>query len=178
MKKGFFLLVTLVSFQALAMGKRLPPSAAPVEDLPRFYEVEKDKIYRGAQPTDAGLNQLQKDGIRTILDLRNEDPNQISQEGQVVEGLRMNFVSISLSGFFAPSEADMNRIQSILNDPHLQPVFVHCQHGQDRTGLVVGLHRVFSEHVSPTDAKAEMIQFGFHEILLGLNHYFEEHTEK
>lgn len=168
MKKGFFLLVTLMSLNAVA---------APVEDLPRFFEVDHGQIYRGAQPTEIGLIKLRQLGIKTILDLRNEDPVQIDQEKKIADSLGLKFISVPLSGFFAPKELDMARIHNVLNTTSLKPIFIHCQHGQDRTGLVVALHRIFSENVSAVDAKAEMLHFGFHQFLLGLNHYFEEHTE-
>ena len=168
MKKGFFLLLTFMCFKVFA---------APVEDLPRFFEVDHQQIYRGAQPTENGLFKLKQLGMKTVLDLRNEDPAQIEQEKKIVEGLGLKFISIPLSGFFAPKELDMARIHNVLNTTSLKPIFIHCQHGQDRTGLVVALHRIFSENVSVVEAKAEMLHFGFHQFLVGLNHYFEEHTE-
>ena len=176
MKKFIFLWAILMSTQALALGQKLPSNPPSNQDLPRFYEVVKNKIFRSAQPSDHGLQELPAKGIKTVLDLRNEDPQQIASEGQKVKALGMNFISIPLSGFFAPSEQNMNRIQELMHDESLQPMLIHCQHGQDRTGLVVGLYRVFTEHVSPQAAKKEMLQYGFHTLLVGLNHYFEEHT--
>ena len=55
-------------------------------------------------------------------------------------------------------------------------VYVHCRHGQDRTGLVVGLERVFIEGWDPADAYAEMLKYGFHTYFLGLKDYFFDQT--
>ena len=176
MKKIFLSCALVFAAQSTAFASRHSHPSNPAEDLPRFYEVVKDQIYRGAQPTDQGFVQLSKSQIRSVLDLRNEDPNQIATEGNLVQSLGMNFISIPLSGFFAPSDKDMNQIQQILNNKSLQPIFVHCQHGQDRTGLVIGLYRVFTQKESANVAEDEMLSLGFHEILLGLNFYFNEKT--
>lgn len=146
-------------------------------ELPKFYEVVPNKIYRGAQPTDRGIRELAEMQVSTVLDLRNEDAKQIANEGEVVRANHMNFISIPMHSFFAPSEYDMGRIQRILNDKNLQPVFIHCKHGEDRTGLSIGLYRFFSDNWSSKKAESEMISFGFHKQLVGLYFYFKEKTE-
>lgn len=45
---------------------------------------------------------------------------------------------------------------------------VHCTHGQDRTGLVVGMHRVLHDGWSARDAYGEMLAHNFHPELVGL----------
>ena len=45
--------------------------------------------------------------------------------------------------------------------------FVHCAHGQDRTGLVVAVYRV-RHGWTKAQAQAEMLRLGFHPTLLGL----------
>jgi protein tyrosine/serine phosphatase len=58
----------------------------------------------------------------------------------------------------------------------LQPIFVHCAHGQDRTGLVIGLERVLIEQQAPQAAHDEMVKIGFHTMFIGLESYFERKT--
>ncbi len=60
--------------------------------------------------------------------------------------------------------------------PSTGAIYVHCRHGQDRTGLVVGLERVFVEGWDPADAYAEMLSHGFHTYFLGLKEYFFTQT--
>ena len=171
-----YCLFAFVLFSICIAGATQNSDTPSSVDLPRFFEVVANKIYRGAQPTDVGISELAHMGVRTILDLRDEDPNQIAAEGQYVKVKGMNFISVPLSGFFEPSEENMNKIQSVLNDKSLQPVFIHCQHGQDRTGLSVGLYRVKTEKVSAKLAEKEMLSHGFHKQLLGLYFYFKEET--
>jgi hypothetical protein len=62
----------------------------------------------------------------------------------------------------------------LLTSAHLQPVYIHCELGRDRSGLIIGLYRVRYEGWSPCAAYAEMQQFGFNERLRGLDRYFWE----
>lgn len=60
-------------------------------------------------------------------------------------------------------------------DPWYGPgkVLIHCEHGQDRTGLVVACYRV--QHMGWTHEAAEkdMLAHGFHKALHGLWEYWE-----
>lgn len=45
---------------------------------------------------------------------------------------------------------------------------IHCTHGQDRTGLIVGMHRVMHDGWFARDAYGEMLDHNFHPELVGL----------
>ncbi len=49
---------------------------------------------------------------------------------------------------------------------------VHCEHGQDRTGVAIGLYRL---HTGWTEehAEDEMLAHGFHRSLIGLWEWWE-----
>ena len=85
------------------------------------------------------------------------------------------FHSYPTDSFFAPDDSKMNEIIDILRTAD-RPVLVHCYHGEDRTGVVIGLERVFIEKWAPANAYNEMLAHGFHRILLGLDEYFREKT--
>src|SRR5439155_8620420 len=138
-------------------------------------ELVSPGIYRGLRPTQATLAQLKSLGVKTILDLE-DTSSAINTERGWVAGLKMTFVSEPMSGFWTPNDKEVNQIGAIMADPARRPIFVHCQHGQDRTGLIVGLYRVFHEHWTPAAAYKEMLAKGFHQILVFLNHYYEEKT--
>ena len=55
-----------------------------------------------------------------------------------------------------------------LQDEKQWPVYVHCFHGQDRTGMVVGMFRVLHDHYAKKEAYAERRRNGFHPLLRGL----------
>ncbi len=141
----------------------------------RFSEVEPG-IFRGGQPElIADYAFLKKLGVRTIINLRtSEDEIQLDYEQARTHG--MGFRNYPLSGMSYPSEGTVNRILASLKDSKLLPVFIHCQVGKDRTGLVIGLHRVFHQHWSAKRAYEEMLNFDFEPRLTGLTDYFWDHV--
>jgi tyrosine-protein phosphatase SIW14 len=141
--------------------------------IDRFIEVTPG-IFRGGQPeTFADFEMLKNEGIRTVIYLRSESP---AREKYIVTSLGMNFKAFPINPFTYPDENTVNGALRVLTDPAAQPVFVHCQHGKDRTGLVVGLYRVHHEGWSPDDAYDEMRRIGFSPLLVGLKRYFDDHS--
>ncbi len=60
-----------------------------------------------------------------------------------------------------PDEVDrINKVLQIMNDPNSQPVYIHCAHGADRTGLVVALYRVIDQQMPASEAYREMYDDG------------------
>ena len=143
-------------------------------EIQRFISVSPS-IMRGSQPENQEDYQLLvSHGVHTILNLRTTEKD-IDLEKKMADTLQMGFVSIPMSGFWAPDEDDMTRAIKTLTNPHLQPVFVHCLHGKDRTGLVIGLYRVLVEGWPRDKAYQEMKEIGFNPWLMGLYHYFWSH---
>lgn len=73
-------------------------------------------------------------------------------------------------------DSQINKILDLLDEGKEHPVFVHCLKGNDRTGLVIGLHRVVNEGMAPGLAWEEMLQFDFHTRFRALTRYFESRT--
>jgi protein tyrosine/serine phosphatase len=156
-------------------------SKAPMEN---FHKVRAG-LYRGGHPSTAGVAFLKKIGIKTIVDLEIGDfieatPWAISGELSDAKAQNIKVLRYPMSAFELAASSDFDHkidtIMSKLDDTSLMPIYVHCAHGQDRTGLVIGLERVIDEGWTPKAAHAEMLKLGFHTELLGLNHYFEEKT--
>src|SRR2546429_3808089 len=124
----------------LAIGTLILPfalAAAEPVGVPNFHQVS-EQIYRGAQPTSEGFQELAKMGIKTVVDLRHEEP-QVRGEQRIVEALGMKFVSVPMS-MQAPTEEQVSRVMQELNS-NAGPVFVHCHGGRDRTGTVIACYR-------------------------------------
>lgn len=151
-----------------------PPPSLPGVPIANFRKVDSG-IYRGGQPDQNGYQYLQSIGVKTVLKLNADaaiaEPFWAGNAG-------INLVEVSLSAFLAPSSSDINKALAVLKDPKQQPVFVHCEHGEDRTGLVVGIYRIEVDHWTPKVAHDEMLVDGFHEELIGLQMYFWEREEK
>jgi protein tyrosine/serine phosphatase len=120
-----------------------------------------DYLYRGAQPHPAGIQELKKLGITTIVDLRGENPTQRDSERQQAESLGIRFVSIPVSGWDPPSNEQVAQFLSLFRSNPKEKVFVHCRFGDDRTGVFVATYRMAFEGWPATQAMNEMYFFGF-----------------
>jgi protein tyrosine/serine phosphatase len=169
-------------------------------DAPANFAKVRTGLYRGGHPSYDNLAYLKKLGVKTVVDLEIADyveatPEEIQQELDDAKLLGLTVVREPMSAFepfvnqqqmnatlaaLATTEpADAGVDAAALGDDGAKPkasVYVHCRHGQDRTGLVVGLERVFIEGWEPADAYAEMLAYGFHTYFLGLKDYFFEQT--
>jgi len=127
-------------------------AAVPPVGVPNFHEVASG-LYRGGQPSAAGLAALRKLGVRTVLDLRAS--REATRERGQVEALGMHFISLPLPDWRASTPAQLQAAERILRDPALRPLFVHCRRGADRTGEVIADYRVKAEGWTGTRAFAE-----------------------
>ena len=143
---------------ALILGCR---SAAPVAGMPHnFGVVEEGRIYRGAQPSSADLEALQRRGVRTILKVNSDD---LQSERATAARLGMQLVYVPLSARTVGRQsscADVQRAYAVLTDPAAWPVYVHCTHGRDRTGFLVGLFREREERWDWPRVSDELTRYG------------------
>lgn len=114
-------------------------------------------IYRGPRLGD--LNELKSLKVRTILNLEN-NTEAVGQEETVAKELGIEIIKIPMSEIARPRPADLKKAVEVLNDPKLQPVYVHCLHGRDRTGLVVAAYRILHDGWSLEQAYREAIDNG------------------
>jgi protein tyrosine phosphatase (PTP) superfamily phosphohydrolase (DUF442 family) len=114
-----------------------------------------DTLYRGAQPTQEGFENLKKLGIKTVVNLRDHHSD---QELLGTTGLRYVPIPIDTWDIQTQTVVDFLRVAS---DPNAAPVFVHCQHGADRTGTMVAAYRMVIQNQEQNKAIGEMIYGGF-----------------
>ncbi len=137
----------------------LPAHASPsVQGIDNFYQVD-EHVYRGAQPTTEGFKYLAKIGVKTILDLR-EDDERSSAEAQVVTSLGMQYVNVPMTGLTPPTETEITNILALLEDDTAGAVFVHCKFGADRTGAVIAAYRIDHDHWDNSRALKEAMSCG------------------
>jgi protein tyrosine/serine phosphatase len=168
-------LLPVLALSVACGGAATPDSSDASQDLAPPIELVTPGIYRGRRPDQATLQNLKALGVKTILNLE-DDSGAVAKEKKSVAKLGMNFISEPMSGFWSPDDHEVDQIEAIMADTSRRPLFVHCLHGEDRTGLIVGLFRVFSQGWKPADAYKEMLAKGFHQILFFLNHYYETKT--
>lgn len=129
------------------------------ENLPNFYKINAN-LYRGGQPTEAGIAQLKQKGIKTIIDLRADDELAEKEEAWA-SSAGIKFINMPMSNWFEPKDTQIEKIAALIDDPANQPVFVHCQRGADRTGTVVAVYRITHDGWTGKQANAEAKKFGF-----------------
>jgi protein tyrosine phosphatase (PTP) superfamily phosphohydrolase (DUF442 family) len=112
-------------------------------------------LFRGAQPTRAGFAALQKAGVRTIVNLRTSRKDHV-----LLKSFDFEYYHIRCRAWW-PSTARIAEILSILKAAPA-PIFIHCLHGSDRTGLVVAAYRIVEQGWTREQALAELRGFGFH----------------
>lgn len=139
-----------------------PAAAASAAALSRIhidnFGVVDDLYYRGAQPDGRDYDDLAALGVKTVIDLtRNGREN----EKGIVQRAGMTFYRIPLSTSERPSEAAVKQFLAIVNDPANQPVYVHCQGGQHRTGVMTAVYRMTKYGWTETKAYDEMRRYKF-----------------
>jgi tyrosine-protein phosphatase SIW14 len=128
------------------------------KELPNFHRVN-DTIYRGAQPKSGGLELLKQLGIRTVVNLRHDD-SRAKQEEASAHRVGLQYFNVPFERRGRPRDKEMEQVLSIINNPANQPVFVHCQHGADRTGVVVAIYRITHDGWTGKQATAEAKRYG------------------
>lgn len=143
----------------LLVALTLPAFAgSSVRGIHNFYQVD-EHVFRGAQPTDEGLQYLAKIGVKTILDLR-EDDERSNVEESSVRAAGMKYVHVPMTGLTPPTEGQISKILGILENSAAGPVFVHCRRGADRTGAVIAAYRIDHDHWDNGRALSEAMSRG------------------
>ena len=139
-------------------GDSRPPAWAQPLDLPGLPNLHlvAPGIYRGAQPTAAGMRELEKLGIKLVINLR-----AFHDDEDEVEGTALRRAGIRFKTWHAEDE-DVVRFLKLVTDPANQPVFYHCQHGADRTGTMSAIYRMVVQGWGCEAAIREMTQGGYH----------------
>jgi tyrosine-protein phosphatase SIW14 len=126
------------------------------KDIPRFHMIAAG-LYRGGQPARDGFDYLQKNGIKTVINLRSENDEEV-----IVKKLGMKYVHIpmSISPWSRIPDAAIDQYFKVLNDPANYPIFFHCRRGADRTGALAGFYRIAYQGWEPGKAYSEARSIG------------------
>jgi len=145
------------------------------KDLPNFAVVAPG-IYRGAAPTAKGLAELKKLGVAHVIDLRIERKGQ-DEEAAAAKRLGLERTRIRM-GREAPTKAQVKEFMDIIRQAKAKPVFIHCQHGADRTGAMVGIYRAVDCGWKFDDIWKEMRRYGFKTYLAELKDSVRQRVKK
>ena len=131
------------------------------KDVPNFFRVASN-FYRSGQPHEAGFRLLKKRyGVRTVINLRD-----FHSDEPYVTGLGLHTSKIGMHAWHIEREDLVQALHDIRVGMRRGPTLVHCQHGSDRTGVVVALYRILYQGWDREVAIDEMEHgpFQFHDL--------------
>lgn len=136
-------------------GARRPGWAVKVQarTLHNLYKVD-DVLYRCEQPSAAAMHELQKQGVKTVLNLRRlkSDPRP--------HDAPLNWVHVRINTWTISYKDILKALAAIEKAP--KPVVVHCKHGSDRTGCVVAAWCLVKHNYSKEQVIDELRYGGYH----------------
>ena len=128
--------------------------------VPNLVQV-KPGIWRGGQPTDEGWRFLKQSlGVTNVVKLNVGEHRYAEAIGMKVTYIPIPFWQMMLG----PRPAQISQAVGSITGG----TYVHCYHGQDRTGLVIGEYRMKVDGWSQSQAYHEMLDKDFHRSVIGL----------
>jgi protein tyrosine/serine phosphatase len=128
-----------------------------------FHSITPGEAYRSAQlDRDELEHYIRKYGIRSILNLRGEDPNASWYREEIKVSTEENVMhyDLRLSAFREPSEESVRKLLKVLEYAP-RPILIHCQGGADRSGLVAAMWKVVIDKERKSEARKQLsISFG------------------
>jgi protein tyrosine/serine phosphatase len=150
---GVFLVLIMAPVFALAQD------CLPAKEIENFGCVSP-RIYRGAQPTEQGVKELARRGVKTIINLRDADENaETEKKWAETEGIK--FYNIPFDNWLGPRDKKVEDVLKLINVGGNQPVFIHCKRGADRTGTVIAAYRISHDGWTAKQAKSEAKKYHF-----------------
>jgi protein tyrosine/serine phosphatase len=139
-----------------------------LEGVPNLHRISP-MLYRSEQPTALGMKNLEKLGIRTVINLRyfNNDDKEV--RGTSLRTERTKILTWRIG------DKHVIEVMRMLKQSGNGPFLIHCQHGADRTGLMSAMYRVLEQGWTPSDALAELTDggYGYHSMWKNIRRYLE-----
>jgi protein tyrosine/serine phosphatase len=166
-----FAALALVGFAGIAMaeqGARPPHWAEPItlEGVPNLHRITPT-LYRSEQPSALGMKNLEKLGIRTVINLRAFNDDADEARGTSLRTERTKILT------WRVDDNHVIEVMRMLRKSENGPFLIHCQHGADRTGLMSAMYRVLEQGWLPEDALTELTEggYGYHSMWRNIIRY-------
>jgi uncharacterized protein (TIGR01244 family) len=149
-------------------------SRAEQRGLPAQYGIlnfgkVNDSLFRGAQPDATGMANLKELGVRTVINLRMPDDVRKTEEAEA-RSHGMLYTNGPMAGLGKPTDDQVQRVLALIQTAP-GPVFVHCEHGCDRTGTIIACYRIQHDGWSNSAALREAELYGLSKLELGMREY-------
>ncbi len=153
-----------------AQSKQRPTSWAvsvKSNELDNLFKVSDD-LYRSEQPDKEAFIELNKMGLKSVLNLRTTET-----DDEAIGKLPIKPYLVAMDAGSVSDKDIIAALKVIKSAP--KPLLVHCRHGSDRTGVVVAMYRIVFQGWKKEDALNELLNggFGFHEYYKNIPEYFK-----
>lgn len=155
---------------AFAISAAPSPEGFPIlPGLPNLAQVSTN-LYRCAQPTADGFMAAGRLGVKTVISLR-----AFHTDAPLLASTNLKFEHIYFKTWH-PEEEDVLRFLKIVSNTNNGPFLLHCQHGADRTGMMVAIYRMAVDGWTKDAAIKEMTDggYGYHAIWKNLTRYLRK----
>jgi len=170
-----FLLVLLLALMAHAGCKASERGVPAQRGILNFGKIN-DNLYRGAEPHAIGITNLQRLGIRTIIDLRM--PSEVTKdEAPLARANGIACTNVPLRGVGRPTDEQVKTVLALI-EAGPAPVFVHCVHGADRTGTIIACYRIQQDKWTGDAALQEAKRYGISWLEIGMKHYVADFAKQ
>jgi protein tyrosine/serine phosphatase len=137
-----------------------------VEGVPNLHRLSPT-LYRSEQPTALGMKNLEKLGIRTVINLRHFNHDDEEVKGTSLRTERVKILT------WRVGDKHVIEVMRMLKKTENGPFLIHCQHGADRTGLMSAMYRILEQGWTPDDALKELVDggYGYHSMCKNIVRY-------
>jgi protein tyrosine/serine phosphatase len=137
-----------------------------LEGVPNLHRITP-WLYRSQQPTALGMKNLEKLGIRTVINLRYFYNDEDEVKGTSLRAERTKILTWRID------DAHVIEVMRMLQNKENGPFLIHCQHGADRTGLMTAMYRILEQKWTPEDALKELTEggYGYHSMWKNIPRY-------
>ena len=91
----------------------------------------------------------------------------------LLQALNIRTINIPLLTWNIKAEEMAQVLYTIEQSEKYGNVLVHCYHGEDRTGLTIGLYRILYQNWNTADAEAEMRRYGYNRIWRNIPRFYK-----
>jgi nitrous oxide reductase accessory protein NosL len=104
-----FLTYLVVGCESREKADTYIPPETSVSDKQFNFHLVDDGTWRSAQPSIESISVMQKNGLKTIINLRGNEENHL-WESRIWDSLGIQYFHLPMDGREVPDTADLNRI--------------------------------------------------------------------
>lgn len=158
----------------LVMGVGAVFSTRPALAIEYIEQVDSG-FYRGSTPkTREDFEELKSLGIQFVINL-DQRPLAAKRERRLARKMGLTLLERPISALKVPKVQEVVSLLGLVNQHRSQGVYLHCNRGKDRTGMLVALYRVHRLEWQPKVAYQAWVQSGYWTWLRSLRKFYWRH---